>query len=213
LRMRATPIEVSYIVASECLDQEVNRMARKKKKEKYTVPEVTLNIRTTLFFLFLFTLITTFLLAHVRLRFAIRDFRVETVRLQSQVGKMRNMEKKLVWEIEKLKQGDRLHEYACRDLGLVDIAAGDIEKIKVPARTVARYLKGGKKSGYEAAIWAEAKYPGGLKEEIGSIIEINRELSARENSLDAVWKKVSSRKKSRIKYRKKKSEKNLKIKK
>jgi len=165
------------------------------------IPESTtsLNARSTIFFLFWFAIVTFFLLAHVFLRFTIRDLKIETVRLQEQTEKMRAMEKNLVWEIGKLKQGDRLHEYASAELGLVNVDPASIERLRVPARLIAKYSTGGKNTGYEEMRWAEAKYPGGIRDEIGSLLKINRELNAREQTLDAVWKKVKRQNRRRIK--------------
>lgn len=169
-------------------------MARRSGKEKQTTQSGgSLNFQTTIFFLSWFGIVTFFLLGHIYLRFTIRDLRVESARLQSQAEKMRIMEKKLIWEIEKMKQGDRLHEYACRDLGLVDIEPGRIERLRVPGQLITRYASGGKRTGYEVSEWASERYPSGLRSEVGSLLEINRELSAREQTLDEAWKKATDR--------------------
>ena len=169
-------------------------MARKKENKKVQTPYVSLNVHTIFFFLFFFSLFTIFLLAHVYLQFTIRDLRIETARLQRQGEKMRTMEKKLIWEIGKLKQGDRLHEFALRDLGLEDVDPASIEKLEVSHHMIARYGNTGKGTGYEEAKWAEEKYPGGFKGKMGSILEINRELSAREQTLEDAWKKAKTQK-------------------
>ena len=155
---------------------------------------MSLNVHTTFFFLSFFSLLTLFLLAHVYLQFTIQDIRIETARLQMQGEKMRSMEKKLIWEIGKLKQGDRLHEFALRDLGLEDVDPGSIEKLDVSSRLIARYGNSGKGTGYEEAKWVEEKYPKGLKGKVGSFLEINRELSAREQTPEDAWKKAKEQK-------------------
>lgn len=169
-------------------------MPRRSRKTKEPEKKVSLNLHTALFFLFFFSILTLFLLAHVYLRFTIRDLRVETVRLQSQKEKMRALEKKLIWQIGKLKHGDRLHEFARRDLGLVDVSPGSVQELRVPRRLIAKYSTGGKNTGYEELRWAEESYPSGFKGKVGSFLEINRELTAREETLEAAWEKATNRK-------------------
>lgn len=162
-------------------------------KREWNEARTSLNLRTILFFLVWFSLVTLFLLAHIYLRFTIRDLRIETVRLQRQGEKMRSLEKSLLWEIGKLNQGDRLHECASRDLGLKDADPAIFEKLTVPGALIADYSTGGKSSGYEEVKWMEEKYSRKFGSEVTSLLEINRELNAKEQTLDAVWKKLKGK--------------------
>jgi len=153
----------------------------------------SLNFRTILFFLVWFSLVTLFLLAHIYLRFTIRDLRIETVRLQRQAEKMRSLEKSLLWEIGKLNQGDRLHECATTDLGLKDADPATFEKLIVPDTLIADYSTGGRISGYEEVKWMEEKYSRKSGSDVSSLLEINRELNAKEQTLDAVWKRLKEK--------------------
>ncbi|HRR98932.1 MAG TPA: hypothetical protein P5128_01650 [Candidatus Sumerlaeia bacterium] len=164
------------------------------KKTVYRETPVSLNARTMFFFLFVFGALTFFSLAHIYLQFKIRDLKIETVMLQDQGIKLADIEKNLIGEIARLNQGDRLHEFACTELGLRDVAADEIEKLIIPQRTIAKYTTGGRKTGYEETNWIEARYPRGFKEEVGSFIKINHELSAREQSLDLIIKELTSKK-------------------
>lgn|GEM_PF-568662 len=155
-------------------------------------PRISLNIRTMVFFIFWFGILTFFLLAHVFLQFTIRDLRIEAVRLQNQAENLSTMESNLLWDIGRLNQGDRLHEYACTELGLEDVEPAAIEKITVPSRLIARYSTGGRNTGYEESSWAEAKYPKGLKEEVSSFIKINQEINAREQTVDSKLRELMS---------------------
>ena len=166
-------------------------------KREWNESRPSLGFRTILFFLVWFSLVTTFLLAHIYLRFTIRDLRIETVRLQRQGEKMRSVEKGLVWEIGRLNQGDRLHEYANRDLGLKDVDPATLERLTVPEALIADYSTGGKTSGYEEAKWMEEKYSKKLGRDVTSLLEINRELNAKEQTLDAVWKRLKEEKKTK----------------
>lgn len=167
-------------------------MAYMRRSRISREPHVSLNIRTMVFFLFWFGILTVFLLAHVFLQFTIRDLRIEAVRLQNQSENLSTMESNLLWDIGRLNQGDRLHEYACTELGLEDVEPALIEKITVPSRLIARYSTGGRNTGYEEASWAEAKYPRGLKEEVSSFIKINQEINAREQTLDSKLRELVS---------------------
>ncbi len=162
-------------------------------KREWNEARSSLQFRTILFFLVWFSLVTLFLLAHIFLRFTIRDLRIETVRLQRQEEKMRSLEKSLLWEIGKLNQGDRLHECATRDLGLKDVDPAVFEKLTVPATLIADYSTGGKSSGYEELKWMEEKYSRKMGSEVTSLLEINRELNAKEQTLDAVWKRLKEK--------------------
>jgi len=155
---------------------------------------ISLNIKTILFFLFCFSLLTFFCLAHVFLQFTIRDLRIETVRLQRQYEKLMAMEKQLIWKIGHLSQGDRLHEFATTELGLREVDPGSIERLFVPNQLITAYSKGGKSTGYEQAKWMEEKYGKETGTQVGSLLEINRELNAREEALDAIWKRVREKK-------------------
>ena len=162
------------------------------KEEFHKKPAIS---KSAMFFILAtFALVTFAMLAHVFLRFTIRDLRIETVRLQGQSQKMKDMEKDLIWKIEKLKQGDRLHEYACKELGLVDVEPTSIERLEVPASIIAKYSTGGKSAEYGEVEWAEARYPDDISAEMGSFIRINRELTAREQTLEKMWKEAISRK-------------------
>jgi hypothetical protein len=103
---------------------------------------------------------------------------------------MMAMEKSLVWEIGTMSQGDRLHELATQELGLKDADPASMEKLVVSRSLIASYSTGGRNSGYEEARWMEEKYGKGLGREVGSFLEINKELNAREQALDEVWKKI-----------------------
>lgn len=164
------------------------------RKTVYRFTPVSLNARTMLFFLFLFGVLTVFSLAHVYLQFKIRDLKIEAVMLQDQGIKLAGVEMNLIGEIARLNQGDRLHEFACTELGLRDVSPNEIEKLTIPERTIAKYSTGGRKTGYEEINWIEARYPRGFKEEIGSFIKINHELSAREQTMDSVIKELSRKK-------------------
>ena len=166
-------------------------------KREWRESRSSLNIRSILFFLVWFSVVTMFLLAHVYLRFTIRDLRIETVRLQRQGERMRSLEKNLLAEIGRLNQGDRLHEYANRDLGLKDADPALLEKLTVPASLIADYAKGARSAGYEEAQWMQEKYARRLGSEVTSLLEINKELNAKEQTLDAVWKKLKDEKKSK----------------
>ncbi|HPB30262.1 MAG TPA: hypothetical protein PLB62_02295 [Candidatus Sumerlaeota bacterium] len=155
-------------------------------------PRVSLNSWATMFFLFWFAITTVFLLGHVFLRFTTKDLKIEACRLQAQAERLRIQEKNLLWEIESLKQGDRLHEFAARDLGLVDADPVAIERLVVPACVIARYEQGCATDGYEHVQWAQARYPGGIKADVDSFVQINRELMAREDTLDAELRKAEA---------------------
>ena len=167
------------------------------RKKIYRDNPVSLNTRTMLFFLFLFGILTVFSLAHIFLQFKIRDLRIEAVMLQDQGMKLAGVEKNLIGEIGRLNQGDRLHEFACTELGLRDVSPNEIEKLNIPERIIAKYSTGGRKTGYEEMNWIEARYPRGLKEEVGSFIKINHELSAREQTMDTFIKELSKKKDNR----------------
>ena len=106
---------------------------------------------------------------------------------------MRSLEKNLLWEIGKLNQGDRLHECASQDLGLKDADPTTFEKLIVPGALIADYSTGGKSTGYEEAKWMEEKYSRKLGSEVTSLLEINRELNAKEQTLDVVWKRLKEK--------------------
>lgn len=173
-------------------------MNKWKTNRQYRKAGVSLSIPRMIFFLFCFTVLTFFLLAHVFLRFTIRDLRIESARLQRQHDKMMAMEKSLVWEIGTMSQGDRLHKLATEELGLQDADPASIEKLVVSKRLIATYSIGGRNSGYEEARWIEEKYGKGIGKEVGSFLEINKELNAREQALDEVWKKIKDNEDNKI---------------
>lgn len=154
---------------------------RCKKKE---TPVVSLRFRGILYCLFWFGILTLFMLGHVFLRFTIRDLKVEAVYYQTRAEEIKNQEKMLTSDIASLKEGDRLREFAVRDLGLKDVKPFEIEKLTVPATLIAEYEGGGSRSGYSEIRWAKARHPGGLREEVNSFVEINREIFAREENLE-----------------------------
>jgi cell division protein FtsL len=165
-------------------------MNKWKQRREYRKSGSSLSLPRMIFFLFCFTVLTFFLLAHVFLRFTIRDLRIESARLQRQYDKMMAVEKSLVWEIGSMSQGDRLHEMATQELGLKDADPASIERLAVSTSLIADYSTGGRNSGYEQARWMEEKYGKGFGKEVGSFLEINKELNAREQALDEVWKRI-----------------------
>ncbi|MBN1902061.1 hypothetical protein JW926_12125 [Candidatus Sumerlaeota bacterium] len=168
-------------------------MNKWKNFREYGKKGPSLTTARMVFFLFCFSVLTFFLLAHIFLRFTIRDLRIEAARLQRQYDKLMAMEKSLIWEIGAMSQGDRLRELAMQELGLRDANPASIEKLTVSESLIASYSAGGMNSGYEQARWMEEKYAKGIGKEVGSFLEINKELNAKEQALDEVWKKIKEK--------------------
>lgn len=78
-------------------------------------------------------------LAHIHLRLATREMAIQRSRLQAEWEELWDRHGALASEVERLRGGDRMLDYAHRKLGLVELPADQIEVWELPRRLVERY--------------------------------------------------------------------------
>jgi len=98
-----------------------------------------LTVNVALRYLVWFGLITMLALAHVYLRFSIRDLLMETRHLQQEKAELENKKTLLVSDTEYLKNDERMCAYATEKLNLVHSKPNQIEHLVVSNDLVDKY--------------------------------------------------------------------------
>jgi len=75
--------------------------------------------------------VTGFLLLHVQLRLAIKDLDIDTPKWQREKERCLNELNQLESDIERLKDGNRVLEYAQTELGMISYNVGDAQTLRV----------------------------------------------------------------------------------
>ncbi len=144
----------------------------------------SLSKRTIVKHLIWFLIFTILALSHVYLRFKIRDFQIETRKLQDRKSQLTDFKNSLESTIENLKNGDRLHEYAITKLQMIDYDPKEIEYLTVSQKVIAKY------QGAERYVPDQQRHWPGIEESenvlglLASVFKVSQNSSAQEKSRD-----------------------------
>ncbi len=144
----------------------------------------SLSKRTIVKHLIWFLILTTLALSHVYLRFKIRDFQIETRKLQDRKSQLTDFKKSLESTIENLKNGDRLHEYAITQLQMIDYDPKEIEYLTVPKKVIAKYQGAERYAPNRGQHWQRIEEPENVISLLASIVKVSQNSSAQEKSRD-----------------------------
>ncbi len=86
-------------------------------------------------------IITGMLLVHVQLRLKVKDLDIETPKWQREMQRSTNELNQLRSDIEKLKDGNRVLEYAQVELGMVTYNPGQAETLRVDEKRIEEWKR------------------------------------------------------------------------
>jgi cell division protein FtsB len=145
----------------------------------------SLSKRTIVKHLIWFLIFTTLALSHIYIRFKIRDFLIETRKLQDRKSQLTDTKNSLESTIENLKNGDRLHEYAITQLHMIDYNPKEIEYLTIPKNVIAKYEGGERYIPEKERQWPHIEEPQSVVSLLASVFRVNQNSTAQEKSRDA----------------------------
>ncbi len=98
-----------------------------------------LNRYTVMKCLLWFGFLTTLLIAHLWLGFKIRDYKIQTQILQHYELRIKDYNKGLKSEINKLEKDWRVREFARTQLNMMDTEPSELEYMTIPTSLLAKY--------------------------------------------------------------------------
>lgn len=144
----------------------------------------SLSKRTIVKHLIWFLALTSLMLSHVYLRFKIRDFQIETRKLQDRKTQLVDLKKSLESTIENLKNGDRLHEYAITQLHMIDYDPKEIEYLTVSEKVIAKYQGAERYLPDQERQWPRIEESENVLTMVASVFKISQNSAAQEKSRD-----------------------------